>query len=89
MSSDYKAKDNYLNKHYNIDNYDVAKIADLHNRSVSSILDRLVKLKFITDKKSARGYENTNELASLKNEVQFLKEELNKLKSLIPGPTFE
>jgi hypothetical protein len=80
-------EDNYLNKHYNIDNYDVEKIADLHNRSVSSIIDRLVKLKYITDKKSARGYENINELASLKNEVQILKEELNKLKSMLESST--
>jgi len=80
-------EDNYLNKHYNIDNYDVEKIADLHNRSVSSIIDRLVKLKYISDKKFARGYENTNELASLKSEFQILKEELNKLKSMLESST--
>jgi len=62
---------------------DIVEIANLHNRDVDSILDRLLELKYINNKQSSRGYDkyiSIIEINNIKSEIQILKNELDDIK---------
>jgi hypothetical protein len=51
-------EDSLLNKLYNEDMLDIMEISKIHKRAPGGIISRLIKQKYISERKSARGYDN-------------------------------
>ena len=52
-----KQEDELLIQNYNINNFDILTISNIHQRAPGGIVSRLVKNKIVSDKKILRGYD--------------------------------